>query len=144
MLAKQTSTTVKLLQVLTQATSRVILSALTSWEQLHPLDRFGKRRVRFLSSLLTTIFSRLIATVNSDILLNAIGLRSREILPTYGQDKLLDPAVLLTLPDEVKYGANLFGFQKVYEGKWSVDVFFDSDVSPAQLDGAQILLLAIY
>ncbi|GAA5835928.1 hypothetical protein JCM5353_003090 [Sporobolomyces roseus] len=73
-----------------------------------------------------------------NILLNAIGARSREILPTYGQDKLLDPAVLLTLPDEVKYGANLFGFQNVYEGTWKVDIFYDSDVSPARLDDASL------
>ncbi|GAA6060932.1 hypothetical protein JCM10212_003840 [Sporobolomyces blumeae] len=69
-----------------------------------------------------------------NVFLNAIVTRSRELLPSYGQDNLLDPGILLTLPNEARYGANLFGFQKVYEGTWAVDIFFDSKSAPAKLD----------
>ncbi|GAA5925452.1 mannosyl-oligosaccharide glucosidase [Sporobolomyces koalae] len=72
-----------------------------------------------------------------NIFLNAIGMRSREILPSYG-DKLLDPAVLLTLPNEARYGANLYGFQKVYEGTWTLDIFFEPSGSQTGLDGSSL------
>ncbi|GAA6008227.1 hypothetical protein JCM11491_001936 [Sporobolomyces phaffii] len=69
-----------------------------------------------------------------NVFLNAISSRYRDVSPSYGQDNLLDPAVILNLPDEARYGANLFGFQKVYEGIWTVDIFFEPLNAPAQLD----------
>lgn len=45
-----------------------------------------------------------------------------------------DPALLFALPNEVRSGANLFAFQKTYEGAWSVDVFYDSLSVPGSLD----------
>lgn len=41
-----------------------------------------------------------------------------------------DPALLFKLPNEIRSGATLFGFQKVYEGIWSFDIFFDSKSMP--------------
>ncbi|GAA5893545.1 mannosyl-oligosaccharide glucosidase [Sporobolomyces salmoneus] len=73
-----------------------------------------------------------------NVFLNAITARYREVFPSYGQDKMLDPAVLLTLPDEARYGANLFGFQKVYEGTWTVDIFFELVTTPSQLDSKSL------
>lgn len=56
------------------------------------------------------------------------------IVNTYGRETPPDPALLFALPNDVRYGANLFGFQKTYEGTWSVDIFFDSDSIPSKLN----------
>ena len=56
------------------------------------------------------------------------------IVNTYGRESPPDPALLFALPNDVRYGANLFGFQKAYEGTWSVDIFFDSDSIPSKLN----------
>lgn len=75
----------------------------------------------------------------ADVFLNAITTRYREVFPSYSQDKLPDPAVLLTLPDEARYGANLFGFQRVYEGTWAVDIFFEPESTHSPLDSELLL-----
>lgn len=43
----------------------------------------------------------------------------------YGSET--DPALLFKLPNEIRSSATLFGFQKVYEGVWSFDIYFDSN-----------------
>ena len=58
------------------------------------------------------------------------------IVEKYGQRSPPDPAVLFALPNEIRYGANLYGFQKSYEGSFSVDIFFDSAASPSKMDCA--------
>jgi hypothetical protein len=101
--------------------------------------KFGRLRVSHSShSSAKSIAPNLIQSYSVDVFLNAITSRYREISPSYGNDKLLDPAVLLTLPDEVRYGANLFGFQKVYEGTWAVDIFFEPSNSKSQLDSESL------
>lgn len=58
--------------------------------------------------------------------MNAIRINSHEIIKPFGTESPPDPALLFQLPDEIRYGANLYGFQRTYEGTWSVDIYFDS------------------
>lgn len=66
--------------------------------------------------------------------MNAIAAHSNNVLKPYGPQNPPDPALLFQLPDEVRYGANVYGFQRTYQGFWSVDVFYDSAAFPSQLD----------
>lgn len=67
--------------------------------------------------------------------MGAIAANARELMQQFGPGNPADPSVLFALPNEVRYGANLYGFQKTYEGHWSVDIFFDSESLPSKLDG---------
>ncbi|GAA5950730.1 hypothetical protein JCM21900_000496 [Sporobolomyces salmonicolor] len=73
-----------------------------------------------------------------DAFMNAIITHSRELLTPYGQQDPIDPAILFTLPNEVRYGANMYGFQRTYQGHWGVDIFFESDAAPAKLDASSL------
>lgn len=66
--------------------------------------------------------------------MNAIQSNSHTVLKPYGRENPPDPALLFQLPDEVRYGANLYGFQRTYQGTWSVDIFYDSASLPSKLD----------
>ncbi|GAA5975706.1 hypothetical protein JCM11641_005843 [Rhodosporidiobolus odoratus] len=66
--------------------------------------------------------------------MNTIMPGSRDLLASYGQQSPPDPAILFGLPNEVRTNAGLYGFQKTYQGRWGVDVLFDTDGSATKLD----------
>ncbi|KAM0753058.1 glycoside hydrolase [Meredithblackwellia eburnea MCA 4105] len=68
------------------------------------------------------------------ILINSYMGGVQAVVEKYGAESPPDPAVLFALPNEVRYGANLYGFQKTYEGSWSVDIFYDSASAGTKLD----------
>ncbi|KPV71697.1 glycoside hydrolase family 63 protein, partial [Rhodotorula graminis WP1] len=57
-----------------------------------------------------------------------------QLLKPYGQNSPPDPAILFTLPNVVQHNAGLYAVQRAYQGRWGVDIFFDSDASPSGLD----------
>lgn len=67
--------------------------------------------------------------------MNAMSSNTQPLLKKYGQESPPDPALLFAFPNEIRSGANLYGFQKTYEGTWSVDIFYDSASLPQKLDG---------
>ena len=75
--------------------------------------------------------SRIANTKNpAAVLMNAIRINSHEVIKPFGTESPPDPALLFQLPDEVRYGASLYAFQRTYEGIWSVDIYFDSASVP--------------
>jgi mannosyl-oligosaccharide glucosidase len=46
-----------------------------------------------------------------------------------------DPSFVLLLPDETYSSSNLYAVQKMLEGTWQFDVFFDSGSLKQSLDG---------
>ncbi|BGP41883.1 Processing alpha glucosidase I [Rhodotorula kratochvilovae] len=67
-------------------------------------------------------------------IMNTIGKQSQELLKPYGQESPPDPAILFTLPNFAHPAAGLYAFQKTYQGRWGVDVHFDSNAAPGNLD----------
>ncbi|KIM49430.1 glycoside hydrolase family 63 protein [Hebeloma cylindrosporum] len=66
--------------------------------------------------------------------------RARELIGPY-QDPAVgapDPSFLLQLPDDVYIGSNLFGVQKLFDGPFQFDVFFDSGSVKQQLTSATL------
>jgi hypothetical protein len=49
-----------------------------------------------------------------------------------------DPSFILQLPDETFSSSNLYAVQKMLEGTFQFDVFFDSGSSKQTLEGAMI------
>lgn len=74
----------------------------------------------------------------TDFILNQANERFKPILDKYGQQDLPDPALLLSLTNEVAYGSNLFAIQKTYEGAFKLDVYFDSGSPGSALDGKSL------
>jgi mannosyl-oligosaccharide glucosidase len=72
--------------------------------------------------------------VPADPIMNAYMANVQTLVDQYKEQSPPDPAVLFALPNEVRYGANLFAFQKTYEGEWSVDVYYDSGSVASKLD----------
>jgi mannosyl-oligosaccharide glucosidase len=62
--------------------------------------------------------------------------QAERLVKSYGQQSPPDPAILFSLSNHVQPGAGMYGFQKVYSGKWKVDIFFESDEAPSGLDSA--------
>lgn len=60
-----------------------------------------------------------------------MGPRIQKVLDTYPRDDFPDPAVVFTLPNELRYGSNLFAFARTFEGKFQYDIFFDAPSSTA-------------
>ena len=50
------------------------------------------------------------------------------------EQALPDPALLLSLPNTIQEGSKFYAFEHVFEGKWSVDVHFESASAVAALD----------
>lgn len=72
--------------------------------------------------------------VSSEAILNTVSTRARTLLSSYDQSNPPDPALLFALPNQANSDATMFAFQKTYEGRWGVDIFFDAQDSPARLD----------
>jgi mannosyl-oligosaccharide glucosidase len=50
-----------------------------------------------------------------------------------------DPSFVLRLPNEVYSGSNLFAVQKIFDGKFQFDIFFESGSAKQKLDGSCLL-----
>ncbi|GAA5820504.1 hypothetical protein JCM11251_003021 [Rhodosporidiobolus azoricus] len=72
-----------------------------------------------------------------NVLINAITHSANALISKYGQ-KPPDPAITFGLPNEVRFNAGLYGIQKTYQGKWVVDIFFELEAAPANLDSASL------
>ncbi|KAG6879960.1 hypothetical protein C0992_008894 [Termitomyces sp. T32_za158] len=70
-----------------------------------------------------------------DSILNALITRAREILNSYQDPEagLPDPSYVLQLPNEAYSGSNLFAVQKIFDGPFQFDVFFESESSKQKL-----------
>jgi hypothetical protein len=56
-----------------------------------------------------------------------------------------DPSFVLTLPDEVLSGANLYAVQKTFDGSFSFDVYYQSGSTSSKIDGmSQVPFFSIY
>lgn len=64
-----------------------------------------------------------------DIILQDIVKAAQEKIARHGQDSPPDPAILFSLPNEVRTGANFYAFQRTYEHPFSVDVFYETKVT---------------
>ncbi|KAM0791195.1 hypothetical protein ACM66B_005677 [Microbotryomycetes sp. NB124-2] len=73
-----------------------------------------------------------------DVFTHVINEHSHDVIKPYGQADPPDPALLYQLPNEVRSGANMYGFQKTYEGTWSVDIYFDSVEADAKFDAKSL------
>ncbi|GAA5872836.1 hypothetical protein JCM8547_005716 [Rhodosporidiobolus lusitaniae] len=71
-------------------------------------------------------------------LINIIRHSSEQLVKQYGTQSPPDPAIVFALPNEVRAGAGLFGFQKTYQGRWGVDIFYESDEAPSGLDSSSL------
>ncbi|GLB35277.1 putative glycosyl hydrolase family 63 N-terminal domain [Lyophyllum shimeji] len=73
-----------------------------------------------------------------DFILKALIDRAREAVAPY-QDPATgppDPSYVLQLPDEVYTGSNLFAVQKLFDGPFQFDVFFESGSSKQKLSSS--------
>jgi mannosyl-oligosaccharide glucosidase len=59
---------------------------------------------------------------------------AQKMVDKYGQESLPDPAITLSLENQVNFGSNLMAFQRLFEGEWSFDVYFEMENSKG-LDG---------
>lgn len=66
-----------------------------------------------------------------DVVLQDIVKAAQDKIKVHGQDSPPDPAILFSLPNEVRTGANFYAFQKTYEHAFSVDVFYETKAIPA-------------
>lgn len=95
----------------------------------------GKRKVRFH---LPPSFPRSACSSSPliDAFMNVMKPNAEALVKLYGQQSPPDPAILFSLPNQVRAGSGMYGFQKTYSGKWAVDIFFDLDELPSGLDSA--------
>ncbi|KAG6861740.1 hypothetical protein C0995_012745 [Termitomyces sp. Mi166 len=70
-----------------------------------------------------------------DSILSALIIRAREVISSYQDTEtgLPDPSYVLQLPDEAYSGSNLFAVQKIFDGPFQFDVFFESGSSKQKL-----------
>lgn len=73
-----------------------------------------------------------------NVLMNSFLDGVQAVVNAYKGQSPPDPALLFALPNEIRTGANLYGFQRNYEGRWSVDIFFDSAAIASRLDSATL------
>jgi mannosyl-oligosaccharide glucosidase len=75
-----------------------------------------------------------------DVILSDISTSVKQAFSSYGQDALPSPADLLTLKDGLADGSNFVALQRSFTGNFSLDVFYDSEDSPASslLDGQSL------
>lgn len=63
-------------------------------------------------------------------ILSAINENLQPLIDKYTTQDMPDPALALSLPNEVHYGSNLYAFQRVYECPFELDAYFDGDGAP--------------
>ena len=76
--------------------------------------------------------------IDLEILMQNIIQRANEILEPFKDGKggvPPDPSYVLQFSNEAYMGSNLFAVQKVFDGSFQFDVFFDSKSAKTNLDG---------
>ncbi|EGG02629.1 family 63 glycoside hydrolase [Melampsora larici-populina 98AG31] len=63
-------------------------------------------------------------------IITAINERVHGLIDKYTKENLPDPALTLSLPNEIRYGSNLYAVQKTYEAPFELEIFFDGDGAP--------------
>jgi mannosyl-oligosaccharide glucosidase len=63
-----------------------------------------------------------------EVILKTILEHGRDVVTPYTnqQKGMPDPSYVLSLPNDVLYGSNVFGVQKHFDGPFQFDVIFDS------------------
>lgn len=67
----------------------------------------------------------------------AISENIQSMIERYTKENLPDPALTLALPNEIRYGSNLYAIQKTYEAPFELEIYFDGDGAP-KLDSASL------
>ncbi|GAC93457.1 mannosyl-oligosaccharide glucosidase [Pseudozyma hubeiensis SY62] len=67
---------------------------------------------------------------SKEIIQNDLMIRLQEAAQTHGQDKMPDPALTLSLSDQVAPGSTIFAVQKSFTGNFTFDIFYDSASTP--------------
>ncbi|KAG0149919.1 hypothetical protein CROQUDRAFT_652883 [Cronartium quercuum f. sp. fusiforme G11] len=70
-------------------------------------------------------------------IMTAISENIQGLVERYTKENLPEPAITLALPNEIRYGSNLYAIQKTYEAPFELDIFFDGDGAP-KLDSASL------
>jgi mannosyl-oligosaccharide glucosidase len=81
-----------------------------------------------------------------EITLSTIIEGAKEILQEY-KDPVTgapDPSFVLRLPNDVYSSSNLFAVQKLFEGRFQFDVFFESASAKQQLSGTYLRVTWLY
>lgn len=63
-------------------------------------------------------------------ILAAITENAQSMIERFTKENLPDPAITLALPNEIRYGSNLYAVQKTYEAPFELEIFFDGDGAP--------------
>lgn len=66
-----------------------------------------------------------------EIIMQDIVKAAQEKIKRHGQESPPDPAILFSLPNEVRTDANFFAFQKTYGNAFAVDIFYETETTPA-------------
>ncbi|EST05453.1 Glycoside hydrolase, family 63 [Kalmanozyma brasiliensis GHG001] len=65
-----------------------------------------------------------------DVIQNDIAVRLQQAIQTFGKDNMPDPALTLSLSDQIAPGSTIFAVQKSFTGNFTFDVFYDSASTP--------------
>ncbi|MBW0480168.1 hypothetical protein O181_019883 [Austropuccinia psidii MF-1] len=55
---------------------------------------------------------------------------AQPLVEKYTPENAPDPGFVLSLPNEIRYGSNLYAIQKVYDCPFELDIYFDGDGAP--------------
>lgn len=70
-----------------------------------------------------------------DVIMPRIIEQAQETLGPYKADEgFPDPSFVVHLPNDVYSGSNLFAIQKIFNGKFQFDIFFESASAKQKLD----------
>ncbi|KAH9449564.1 hypothetical protein Pst134EB_020387 [Puccinia striiformis f. sp. tritici] len=65
-----------------------------------------------------------------DSIISAINEFVHPLIDKYTVQDMPDPCLVLSLPNEVNYGSNLYALQRMYESPFELDIYFDGDGAP--------------
>lgn len=93
------------------------------------LETYGRPEVRIFISIGSQL------TFFPEYILGSIVNYAKELLKPYEDPTLTppDPSFVLQLPNEVLTGSNLYAVQKIYQGPFQFDVFFESSSAKQKL-----------
>ncbi|KAA1099946.1 Processing alpha glucosidase I [Puccinia graminis f. sp. tritici] len=72
-----------------------------------------------------------------DSIVSAINEFVHPMIEKYTVQDMPDPCLVLTLPNEISYGSNLYALQRSYEAPFELDIYFDGDSAP-RIDSAAL------
>jgi mannosyl-oligosaccharide glucosidase len=73
----------------------------------------------------------------TDLIMKSLAEHARELIAPYKDPNAgaPDPSYTLQLPNDVVPGSNLYAIQKIFDGPFQFDVYYDSASSNQKLDG---------